>query len=104
MYKRILAFAFLVASGTLIAGHASPADRNARLNDRPTVGSEVKRGQSAAFQCFLPNVGNVGAMVDCVYKSSADNEQSHAATDPFDTGLFFGAWTHAHSAVQTDEK
>jgi hypothetical protein len=81
--------ALLVAC--LFASVGSAADLNAPLVDRPTLGSEIKRGWDAATDC---NLHNLEALADgqCISEASSTAQQQHSSYKPFELGLYFGEW------------
>lgn len=85
-----------------MATGAGAADMNAPLNDKPTVGSEVSRGQDAAFHCGLDFLSDTPAVAGCVFRAVAQNKQLHANTLPFEVGVFYGAWCEMRNSVKTD--
>jgi hypothetical protein len=81
--------AFLAAC--LFASTSSAADLNAPLVDRPTLGSEIKRGWDAASDCYLHNLE---ALADgqCISDASSAAQQQRSNYKPFELGLYFGEW------------
>lgn len=70
------------------------------VQDKPTLGAEIKRGLNAAGDC-VKDVLALDAMSDCIFKSWSDNRQRMGAgTDAFDLGLSFGAWLHATRSAE----
>jgi len=75
----------------LFASTSSAADLNAPLSDHPTLGSEIKRGWDAAFDCSLHNL-NALADGQCISDASSAAQQQHSNYKPFELGLYFGEW------------
>ena len=60
-----------------------------RIDNTPTVRSEILRGMHAADYCTTYEEDNFST---CVVKSIYANRQTHVETDPFELGIEFGAW------------
>jgi len=89
----------------VVVACAAPAwavDLNSSLNDRPTVGSEVKRGFKAAFHCMTSNNPFARKIADCVDDAASNDEQRHADSTPFRLGLYYGACVNLSTLVKTD--
>ena len=78
-------------------------DLNAPVATTPTVGSEIKRGVMAALDCPLHADGHF-AYNHCVFDVESRNRQKVVDPDPFDVGLFFGAWKQLDILVKVDQE
>ncbi len=75
---------------------AAPARAQSKLeapaSRRPTVGSEINRGQDAAFNCSMnTDVLSRTAFTDCVSDTVTINRQKSILSDPFEFGLYVRA-------------
>src|ERR1700688_2710004 len=84
----------------LLTAQVRAADLNAPLVDQPTIGSEIKRGWSAAFDCHLNHLRPLG-FAHCIDEASSAAEQNHANYKPFELGLFFNYWYLADLRFQS---
>jgi len=71
-----------------MAAPAFAADINAPLNDTPTIASEIRRGDTAAFHCHLDNLIEQLAFSDCISAAAKGDEQRHPNYAPFELGLY----------------
>jgi len=70
------------------------ADLNAPLDEKPTLGSEIKRGWQAAFDCSLAHIVDVQGMNDCTSAAGSKAQQERPNSDPFLLGLYLGSSLH----------
>jgi len=75
--------------------HAQNSKLDAPVSRQPTVGSEIDRGQSAAFDCGLNNVGHLPAFVSCINNTVTTSQQKSTLSDPFLFGLYVRALQNA---------
>ena len=97
--------ACLIAAGlALIAWVDSviAVDLNAPINTTPTVGTEIKRGMDAAFQC--PITVDPLSFSGCIFNFETQNRQKVVDYQPFDLGLFFEAWALLDSVGYTEHE
>ena len=85
----------------LMLALATPGLANAERRDivvegitRPTIKSEMNRGDRVGFKCSV-GAYNVRQVRTCLEKAIDSNVQSNTATDAFMLGLYFSAWKHA---------
>ena len=94
----------LAAAATLNApGLAQNSKLNAPISRQPTVGSEIDRGQDAAFDCGLHNLTNFAAFVTCLNDIITVNQQKSTLSQPFQFGLYVRALQHSyvqHAALE----
>lgn len=69
---------------------------DAPVNTKPTVRSEIRRGYSAAFNCFLETTSDYSAFTTCVNAVQEDNVQKSTLSDPFLLGLSVEALAQAN--------
>ncbi|WP_298261680.1 hypothetical protein [Bradyrhizobium sp.] len=69
---------------------------NAPISRQPTVGSEIDRGQDAAFDCGLHNLTNFAEFVACLNDIVTANRQKSTLSEPFQFGLYVRALQHAY--------
>ncbi len=69
---------------------------DAPISRQPTVGSEIDRGQDAAFDCGLHNLTNFAAFVACMNDVITVNRQKSTLSEPFQFGLYVRALQHAY--------
>ena len=84
----------LVLTTTWSAAYAQTG-LDAPVSTKPTVRSEIKRGDSAAFNCFLDAVTDYLAFTNCVRDVQELNQQKSTLSDPFLLGLSVGALAQA---------
>jgi hypothetical protein len=69
------------------------ADLNAPIETKPTVGSEIRRGTEAAFDCFSRNVMSPFDAEECTSNVEAQNRQRlQAGFEPFSLGAYYMGW------------
>ena len=76
---------------------AISADLNAPVEHKMTVGSEMHRGSNIVFACARPLYkGGPPApwddFVDCIHKTASDEIAKNTFTEPFQLGLYSGAY------------
>lgn len=64
------------------------------INTKPTVRSEIKRGEDAAFECSLNAGTHYAAFVNCINAEIHSNLQASTKSEPFTLGLFVTALVH----------
>ena len=71
---------------------AAQSKLDAPVSRQPTVGSEINRGQKAAFNCSMnTNVLSQTEFADCVSNTVTINRQRSTLSDPFEFGLYVRA-------------
>ena len=83
----------LIATSPIIRAQTSKLD--AEVSTKPTVRSEIKRGDAAAFDCGLHNITNPPAFTKCITQVTDSNQQKSTLTDPFVLGLSVQALVQA---------
>ena len=86
--------AWLFAIALTLPQMAAAADLNAPLDEKPTLGSEIKRGWNAAFDCSLAHIVDVQGMNDCTSAAGSKAHQERPNPDPFLLGLYLGSTLH----------
>lgn len=69
---------------------AQAADLNSSIDTHPTVGSEIKRGDDAAFECGLHNIADPLSTSICVSNAVSEDKQRQPNSIPFVVGAFWG--------------
>lgn len=82
------------AGPTQLAG-AQASNLDAPIKTEPTMRSEIKRGEAAAFDCGLHHIADYSAFTDCINRILDSNEQKRTKSDPFVLGLSIGALAQA---------
>ena len=77
-------------------GAQAQTSLDAPVDTKPTVRSEIKRGYSAAFNCFLEATNDYLAFTICVSAVQEENEQKSTLSDPFLLGLSVEALAQAN--------
>lgn len=67
---------------------AQSSKLNAPISQRPTVGSEIDRGQEIGFECGLHNISDRAKLVGCVNDAIMANKQKATLSEPFEFGLY----------------
>ena len=70
---------------------AQTSKLDAPISTKPTIRSEIKRGEAAAFDCGLHAITNYSAFTTCVSNVADANQQKNTMSDPFMLGLSVGA-------------
>jgi hypothetical protein len=88
------AIALILVVATMGLANAARLDIHAEGITRPTIKSEMSRGNRVGFKC---SVGVYGARQarTCLEKAIDANVQLNTATDAFRLGLYFSAWKYA---------
>jgi hypothetical protein len=73
---------------------AQNANLNAPVSRQPTVGSEVRRGDLASFDCGIENVIDTEPFIACVNDLIDTNRQKSTLSDPFELGVYLAAINH----------
>jgi hypothetical protein len=80
------------------------ADLNAPIEAKPTVGSEIKRGTEAAFDCFSRNVMVPFDAEECTSNVESQNRQRlMAGFEPFSLGAYYMGWFLADGFAFNDK-
>jgi hypothetical protein len=79
--------ASVVLIATTIIAYAQTSKLDAPISTKPTVRSEIKRGEAAAFDCGLKNLTNYLAFTTCISGVADFNQQKSTKSDPFILGL-----------------
>jgi hypothetical protein len=74
--------------------NAQTSTLDAPVSIKPTVRSEIKRGEATAFDCGLHNL-DYPAFTNCVSAIAAYNQQKNTKSDPFILGLSISALAQA---------
>lgn len=74
---------------------AQTSKLDAPISTKPTIRSEIKRGEVAAFDCGLHAITNYSAFTTCVSNVADANQQKNTMSDPFMLGLSVGALAQA---------
>jgi hypothetical protein len=96
-YRRALV-ALIVLVGCVIhvcgqGRHANAADLNSPIVTKPTLGSEINRGTSAAFDCVVSNAINALGAGKCISEVESQNHQRMmTGYEAFSLGAFFYGW------------
>lgn len=83
---------------------AQATDINAPIDKRPTVGSEINRGNKAAFDCGLRHVSDVLAFSKCVSDVISMEEQNQQNYLPFMVGAYWGECENEALSVESNSK
>jgi hypothetical protein len=67
------------------------------LDRKPTVRSEIGRGNDAGFYCQLKNIGKFPETSDCVLATVNENREQHKANDAFKLGMYSTVLFHWES-------
>jgi hypothetical protein len=73
---------------------AQNANLNAPVSRQPTVGTEVRRGDLASFDCGIENVIDTEPFIACVNDLIDTNRQKSTLSDPFELGVYLAAVNH----------
>jgi hypothetical protein len=93
--KQVIAiFLSLFLSPPVIA-----ADLKAPVEHKMTVGSEMHRGSNIVFDCAAPlykggPLAPWADFLDCIHKTTNDEIGKNTFTEPFQLGLYSGAYMH----------
>lgn len=85
-------FGLMLMLGTFAS--AQNANLNAPVSRQPTVGSEVRRGDLASFDCGIQNVIDLQPFIACVNDLIDVNRQQSTLSDPFELGVYLAALNH----------
>jgi hypothetical protein len=85
----------VVLIATSISVYAQTSKLDAPISTKPTIRSEIKRGEAAAFDCGLKAVTNYLAFSVCVSGVADSNQQQSTKSDPFVLGLSIEALAQA---------
>lgn len=74
--------------------HALAADLDAPLEQKPTLGSEIRRGVAAARQCYLKDDNTIQPInfADCIVHLDDSSDQASPSFKAFSLGVHYGAW------------
>jgi len=86
----------------LTSGAQTP-DLNAPIDTRPTVGSEINRGYSAAFDCSLQHVAEPLSFSECVTEATSADQQKQPNSVPFIVGAYWGECGQEALMVKSDQ-
>lgn len=81
---------------------AQAPDLNAPIDTRPTIGSEINRGNKAAFDCSLQNVADALSFSQCVSDAISADQQKQPNSLPFMVGAYWGECVSEALMVKTD--
>ena len=85
-------FGLMLMLGTFAS--AQNANLNAPVSRQPTVGSEMRRGDLASFDCGIQNVIDLQPFIACVNDLIDVNRQKSTLSDPFELGVYLAALNH----------
>ena len=90
------------------ANTARAADLNAPINNQPTLGSEIARGNDAAYNCFFhsgndPRPPSALNLSICIMNTADADRQQHTVYLPFQLGILFGGWQLEDSKLRSAE-
>jgi len=85
----------VVLIATSISAYAQTSKLDAPISTKPTIRSEIKRGEAAAFDCGLKNITNHLAFITCISGVADSNQQQSTKSDPFVLGLSVEALAQA---------
>lgn len=89
---RIFSFTLAIAFAVVMVPlHAQTSKLDAPIITKPTVRSEIKRGESAAIQCMLKSSLNYSVFMDCLNADQYSNEQKNTKSNPYLLGLSISA-------------
>lgn len=84
---------------------AQNANLNAPVSRQPTVGSEIQRGNEAAFDCSLHYLTDLRKFIVCMNDLIETNRQKSTLSEPFELGLYLQALSYAsvhHHSLNSD--
>ncbi len=87
--KILIMFVVFFACGIAFAGQVN---LNAPVVDKPTVGSELKRGMDVANECSSQLFVDPLKLSSCAFDAQERNAQKHSNHQFYDVGLFFQTW------------
>jgi hypothetical protein len=79
-------------------------DLNAPIDTRPTIASEINRGNRAAFDCSLQNVSEAPSFSECVSDAISSDQQKQTNSLPFMVGAYWGECSSEALMVKSDSK
>jgi hypothetical protein len=80
----------IVAALVAVASTASAQSKlDATVTRIPTVRTELARGNDAAFQCGLDNIGRFMRIDKCILSALSTNKQRQTLSDAFQLGFVF---------------
>jgi hypothetical protein len=83
----------LIATSIFAYGQTSKLD--APISTKPTIRTEIKRGEAAAFDCGLQSVTDYSAFTTCINAVEDSNQQKNTKSEPFMLGLSIEALAQA---------
>lgn len=81
---------------------AQATDINAPMDARPTIGSEIKRGNGAAFDCGAKPLSDVYSLGRCVSNAISADQQKQPNSLPFIVGGYWGECKHDAILIEAD--
>jgi hypothetical protein len=87
-----------------LASAAQAPNLNAPIDTRPTIGSEINRGYSAAFDCSLQHVADALPFSQCVSDAVSTDQQKQPNSLPFMVGAYWGECVSEALMVKSDRE
>jgi hypothetical protein len=73
-----------------------------------TIGSEMHRGSNISFDCLLqkggPSLPSWSEFIDCIHGVTSEEIRKNTFTEPFQLGLYSGAYMHLRIARNIELK
>jgi hypothetical protein len=88
---------FILAALACAPAAAQNLKPDAPTGRRPPIGSDVDRGQDAAYICGINNTMNFSKFAACVDGAIRTNRQRGAPPESFEFGLYVRALQHSHA-------
>jgi hypothetical protein len=79
-------------------------DLNAPIDTRPTIASEINRGNRAAFDCSLQHVSDALSFSECVSDAITADQQKQPNSLPFMIGAYWGECASEALMVKSDSE
>ncbi len=83
-----------------VCGASAAATAVAPATGRPTIDSEMRRGELSAFECSLRAPAE---FPQCVFYAVAAEQQKQANIEVFKLGAFYGACEDANAILKADQ-
>ena len=97
----MLAVSVLTLVWALASATQAP-DLNAPIDTRPTIASEINRGNRAAFDCSLQHVSDALSFSECVSDAISTDQQKQPNSVPFMVGAYWGECATEALMVKSD--
>jgi hypothetical protein len=76
---------------------------DAPVSNKPTVRTEIKRGEGASLDCFLKTLTNFLNFSLCIDAVEDVNQQKSTLSDPFKLGLYIHSLSVAERLAKADD-